>query len=162
MPAVRLNRVTIPAELDRLQMVRRIDSTRLQIDDQNRWAAPVDEMVRRVLTGDLAARLPPNSVADANESASGERLHDLAVDIQEFYADHSCAVTLRSTWVLSPAPTMGTRAQGSRSPSRQASAEIAVPSAGGCSGPQAIPEAMSQALALLSDHIAADIGALGH
>src|SRR5262249_52028624 len=72
---VRLNRVTVPGELDRVQIVKRIDATRLQIDDQSRWAAPLDDMIRRVLTADLAARLPANAVADANELAGGERVY---------------------------------------------------------------------------------------
>src|SRR6185312_17358065 len=102
---LQLARVTVPGELDRAQLVRRIDSTQLQIDDQARWAAPLDEMIRRVLSADLAARLPPNRVLDAGESAAGEHVQEIAVDIHEFYADQSCAVKLQATWVLSAPQT---------------------------------------------------------
>ncbi len=154
---IRLSRVTVPGELDRIQIVKRIDATRLNIDDQNRWAAPLDEMVRRVLTADLAARLPANAVADPNGLAGGERLQTVSVDIQEFYADSTCAVTLRATWVLTPPqPAQG---KGQTSPAKQVTEETQVPS-GACSGPDTVPESMSRALGLLSDRIAAAIATL--
>jgi uncharacterized protein len=156
---LRLARVTVPGELDRTQLVRRIDSTRLQIDDQDRWAAPLDEMIRRVLSADLAARLPPNSVLDANESAAAERLQTLAVDIHEFYADQSCAITLQATWVLTPPQTRSGAEPGQPQQSRQATEQTQVPAAGACTGADAVPEAMSRALAQLSDRIVAALGA---
>lgn len=156
---LRLARVTVPGELDRAQLVRRIDSTRLQIDDQDRWAAPLDEMVRRVLSADLAARLPANSVLDANESAAGERMRSLAVDIHEFYADQSCAVTLQATWVLTPAQARPAGEPAQVEQPRQATEQTQVPSTGACSGADTVPEAMSRALALLSDRIVAALGA---
>jgi uncharacterized lipoprotein YmbA len=157
---LRLARVTVPGELDRAQLVRRIDPTRLQIDDQDRWAAPLDEMIRRVLSADLAARLPANSVLDATASAAGERLQALAVDIHEFYADQSCAVTLRATWVLTPPQTRPSGEPGGQPEQpRQATEQTQVPATGPCSGADAVPEAMSRALALLSDRIVAALGA---
>ena len=155
MTRVRLNRVTVPGELDRIQIVRRIDATRLQIDDQNRWAAPLDEMVRRVLVADLAARLPANSLVDAYQPPGGERVQGLSLDIQEFYADSSCAVTLRATWVLTPPPAQG---KGSAAaPAMQVTEETQVPSPGPCSGAESVPQSMSRALGMLSDRMAAAI-----
>lgn len=146
---VRLDRVTIPPELDRSQLVRRIDATRLQIIDGERWAAPLEDTIRRVLSGDLAARLPPNTVANPNEPLVGEKRQSLSVDITEFYGDATCAVTLRAAWVLKQPDAQSSRG------TEEASATI--PANGGCSGAGALPTAMSQALAQLSDRIAAVI-----
>lgn len=157
---VRLTRVTVPGELDRAQLVRRIDPTRLQIDDQDRWAAPLDDMIRRVLAADLAARLSSNLVLDANESGNGQRAQALAVDIHEFYADAGCAVTLQATWVLTPPPTAGGKdASGRSAQPRQAREQTQVPASATCSGSDSVPGAMSRALALLSDRIAAAVAA---
>ena len=156
---LRLSRVTVPGELDRAQLVRRIDSTRLQIDDQDRWAAPLDEMIRRVLSADLASRLPPNTVLDANESAAGDRQQALAVDIHEFYADQSCAVTLQATWVLSAPQTRPAGPPSQPGQPRQVTEQVQVPSPGACSGADAVPQVMSRALALLSDRILAVLAA---
>jgi uncharacterized lipoprotein YmbA len=144
---VHLDRVTIPTELDRAQIVRRIDATRLQIVEDDRWAAPLDDTIRRVLSNDLAARLPPGLVADPNEPSLGERRQSLSVDVQEFYGDASCAVTLRAAWLLKPPD----------SPSSRGTEEIRIPAAADCAGTATLPEALSQALAQLSDRIAAVI-----
>ena len=56
---IRVERITIPGELDRLELVRRSTSNRLQIATFDRWAAPLDDMIRRVVAADLAARLAP-------------------------------------------------------------------------------------------------------
>lgn len=158
---VRLTRVTVPGELDRAQLVRRIDPTRLQIDDQDRWAAPLDDMIRRVLAADLAARLSSGLVLDANEPGNGQSAQALAVDIHEFYADAGCAVTLQATWVLTPPPTTagGKDASGRSAQPRQEREQTQVPASATCSGSDSVPGAMSRALALLSDRIAAAVAA---
>jgi uncharacterized lipoprotein YmbA len=144
---VRLDRVTIPTELDRSQLVRRIDATRLQIIDGDRWAAPLDDTIRRVLSGDLAARLPPGMVANPNEPSIGEKRQLLSVDIAEFYGDAACTVTLRVAWLLKQPDSQSSRG----------TEEVRIPATGDCSGAGALPSAMSQALAQLSDRIAAAI-----
>ncbi len=144
---VRLDRVTIPTELDRAQMIRRIDATRLQIVENERWAAPLEDIVRRVLSDDLAARLPPDLVANPFEPAIGERRQSLSVDIEELYGDADCAVTLRAAWVLKQPDSQSSRG----------TEEARIPAAANCSGPGAFPDAMSRALAQVSDRIAAAI-----
>jgi uncharacterized lipoprotein YmbA len=143
---IRLDRVTIPTELDRSQLVRRVDATRLQIVEGDRWAAPLEDTIRRVLSADLASRLPADIVANPFEPSVGEKRQSLSVDIQEFYGDASCDVTLRAAWVL-------------RQPDMQSShgsEETQVAGKGNCSS-GVIPAAMSQALGQLSDRIASAI-----
>jgi len=143
---VRLDRVTIPMELDRAQIVRRLDATRLQIIEDDRWAAPLEDSIRRVLSDDLATRLPAGLVADPNEPSIGEKRQSLAIDVRDFYGDVSCAVTLRAAWVLKPPD----------SPGSLGTEEIHIPAGNSCV-PSALPEAMSQALGQLSDRIAAAV-----
>jgi uncharacterized lipoprotein YmbA len=145
---IRLDRVTIPTELDRSQIVRRLDSTQLQIVEEVRWAAPLDETIRRILSNDIAARLPAGAVANPNEPFAGEKRQSLAVDFSEFYGDPACAVTLRATWTLKPTGLHG-------------SEETKASPQSGCKGAGSIPEAMSQALGQLSDLIAAAISGPG-
>jgi uncharacterized protein len=144
---VRLDRVTIPTEIDRAQIVRRIDATRLQIVENDRWAAPLDDTIRRVLSNELAARLSPNLIVDPYEPSVGEKRQSLSVDVQEFYGDTACAVTLKAAWVLKSTDTQSSRG----------TEDIGIPSSTGCGGVESLPTAMSQALAQLSDRIAAVI-----
>lgn len=146
---VRIGRVTVAGELDRPQLVRRLDETRLDISEQDRWAAPLEEMMTRVLYSDLTARLPAGVVTDPNGPSAGEQRQLLSVDVHEFYAMGDCSVRLRATWIL-------------RQPDRrtsQSNEDIRVSPAGSCSGTAAVPAQMSRALAQLSDHIAAGITA---
>ena len=144
---VRVDRVTIPAELDRSQLVRRIDPTRLQIIDNDRWAAPLEDTIRRVLSADLAARLPPDMVANPYEPSIGEKRQLLSVDIEDFYGDATCTVTLRAAWVLKQTDMQSSRG----------TEETRIPGAGTCNATADVPAAMSEALGQLSDHIAAAI-----
>lgn len=148
---LRLDRVTIPTELDRSQIVRRVGPTQLQIVENDRWAAPLDETIRRVLSNDLAARLPSGAVANPNEPSIGEKRQSLAVDISEFYGDPSCTVTLRAAWTLKQ----------SDSQSLHGDVDVRASAQDGCNGSGTIPAAMSQALGQLSDQIAAAVSGGG-
>jgi uncharacterized lipoprotein YmbA len=140
---LRLESVAIPAELDRPQLVHHSGPNQLSVADSDRWAAPLDEQIRRTLSDDLAARLPAGLVADPNEPGTHEPRRTLSVSIGQFDADASCALTLSASWSL----------QQPHERTRSGSQRIAQPSAGAC--PTALPAAMSRALATLADRLAA-------
>lgn len=142
-PPIRLEPVVIPPELDRLELVGRNGPYRLQISESERWAAPLDDQIRRVLTEDLAARLPPHLLADPNEPATSEPRRLLSIEISEFYSDDACSTTLRAQWTLrSPAGGSG---HGS---------ETVGPSPASCATTGfGIPAAMSAALGALADRL---------
>ncbi len=133
--SIRVARVTLPGEIDRAELVQRVDANRLQLADNDRWAAPLGEMVRRALSDDLRSRAP---------ASSGDP-DSLSVEIEEFIGDANCAVSLRAGWSL-------TRA-GADQPATRGYETIRVDSQRACSV-GALPEAMSRALAQLSTRIA--------
>ena len=130
--------VTIPGEIDRPEIVRRKGPNQLSISELDRWAGPLDETIRRVLTDDVARRVPV--------PAPG-RQHSVSVDVHEFYGDGDCNVTLRAVWTLKKLPGQGGEE------ARPVNEEIRVPSSGSC--PETLPETMSIALGQLSDRIVA-------
>src|SRR4051812_42367118 len=79
--AIRVGRVRIPAELDRMELVRRVDANRLSIGELDRWAAPMDDMIRRVLTADLQAH--PGATSQGTSAAAGQSAATVNVDIEE-------------------------------------------------------------------------------
>jgi uncharacterized lipoprotein YmbA len=141
-PPLRVERVTIPAELDRRGIVWRVGPNRVEIADEDRWAAPLDDMIRRTLSADLAARLPAGSVADPREPPTNEARTLLFVQISSLYADERCAVTLEVDWTLE---TAGATV-------RRASESIAAAPAAPCPGGMAA--GLSRALADLSERLA--------
>ncbi len=150
-PAIRIGRVRIPAELDRSELVQRIDANRVRISEQDRWAAPLDEMVRRVLSANLLSRTTEPQPAT------------LTVDIDELMGDTNCAVTLKASWeikgaVSAPPTNAGGAADTARAPVHAVSGHevirVAPPGGSACSI-AALPQSMSHALAELTDRIVA-------
>jgi uncharacterized lipoprotein YmbA len=139
---IRVERITIPAELDRLELVRHSTSNRLRIAAFDRWAAPLDDMIRRVVAADLAARFAPGMIASSNEPAVGEARRRLYIDIQELTADERGAVKLQAAWLLQTPDAAAVRG----------AEDLAVEASDASA--DALTVAMSRALAALSDRIA--------
>jgi uncharacterized lipoprotein YmbA len=143
---VALGRVSLPGALDRPQIARRRGGNEIVFADEERWAAPLDDMVRRLLADDLAARLPAGSslVESAAKPPPGITL---AVEISRFDADESGTVTLAARWeALGP----NGRPLG---PPREST--IVEPGAG--SGAAAVASTMSRAVSDLAARIAAGL-----
>ncbi len=140
---ITLDRVTIPGEIDRPELVRRTGSNRVTLSDEDRWAAPLDEIIRRVLTDDIARRVP--------SPVAGQQ-YGVSLDVHEFYGDAACNVTLRAVWT--PRRTAATSA----APAPPVNEEIRTPSSGAC--PATLPQTMSLALGELSDRIVATVARL--
>jgi uncharacterized lipoprotein YmbA len=144
---VRVQPVAIARELDRPELVTRSGPNRVQVAGLDRWAAPLVDQIRRVLSDDLSARLPPGGVADPNEPATSDPRRLLTVAIDEFYADDSCAVSLRASWSLTTP----------HAASQHGAEQIQLPASTPCAGEEAA--AMSRAIGGLADRLAVAIAA---
>jgi uncharacterized lipoprotein YmbA len=143
---LQVERVSIPGELDRLEMVRHGESSQLHIATFDVWAAPLDEMIRRVLSEDLGVRLAAGTVVSLNAPAGGTA-QQLYLDIQEFAGDEHGMVKLRAGWVLKKAD--GTESRDVEELSVSAETR----------GADALAAAMSRALGSLADRLSTKIGA---
>jgi uncharacterized lipoprotein YmbA len=101
---VSVDEVTIPAYLDRPQIVVRQDATQADIREFERWMEPLDSMMRRVLSADLAARLGAGRVLDR----PGKDTALIAVTIDEF-GQNGDRVVLRGQWTVKAAGKDGPR-----------------------------------------------------
>lgn len=138
--------VRLPGALDRPQIARRIGPNQLEYAETERWAGPLDEMIRRVLSADLRSRLPPAVVIIDNSSTAPANL-TIAVDIARFEAGKTGQVTLEASW-----EKLGLNAAVLGVPGY---ASIAEPGSG--SAAAAVAATMSRALAALADRIAANL-----
>ncbi len=143
---VHVSAVHVPAALDRLQLVREGGGGRIEIATHERWDAPLDEMLRNVLTQDLLRRLPPGSVVLPQQPAPPDT-REIVLDILHFAPDASGRVLLSGGWSL--------LAGGSEAPiaSRRVQLTDDTPSSG--YGDQAA--AMSRVLGRLADQIVAEL-----
>jgi uncharacterized protein len=96
---VQVAAVHIPPALDRQEMVRQTAPHQLDLSDQNRWGGSLDTMIQRVLTQNLAQRLPPSSIVLPQEPAP-QRHDAIVVDILQFDEDASGQVTFDGSWSL--------------------------------------------------------------
>jgi uncharacterized lipoprotein YmbA len=145
-PAMRIDAVHIPASLDRPELVRDEGGDRFVVSDNDHWAAPVGELLRRVLTQDLAAVLPPDKVIfpDAPKLPGSQ---GLVVDILSI-TPSAQGVVMQASWTVLPAPR-GAAAH-------QRSVTLTAPSAG--AGVQGNAAELSALAGLLAAAIAQDLG----
>jgi uncharacterized lipoprotein YmbA len=79
---VELRRTGLPGYLDRPHIVRRATAERLELGGDERWGAPLDEMVAATLGENLAQRLP-NCVVFTDAGAISA-VADVRVEVQVF------------------------------------------------------------------------------
>ena len=91
--------VHVPPSLDRREMVRQTGETTVDINDQDRWAAPLDEMVRNVLSQNLLDRLPRDKVV-LPEAPAPPKTARIIVSISQFGPDARGGVALAGSWSL--------------------------------------------------------------
>jgi uncharacterized lipoprotein YmbA len=91
--------VHVPPSLDRREMVRRTGANSVDVSSQDRWTAPLDEMIRRVLSQDLAARLPKDKVV-LPDAPAPPRTEQIVVTIAQFGPDAGGKVALDGSWSL--------------------------------------------------------------
>jgi hypothetical protein len=143
-PPIQLGHVDLPGALDRQSIVTHATGNRVNIADQDRWVAPLDELVQHALAADMRARLPHSMVLAAGDpTLAGART--LTLNVQQFMPDASGKVVLDVDWNLQHA--------GKSSAPRHLSIQTPMHGQGG----EAIAEAMSRALGLLADDIVRQI-----
>lgn len=148
---IQVGQVILPPDLDRLSIVTRAGPDRLAVSGEDRWAAPLDGMVQRVLAADLAARLPQGQVLAPGDPAPPGGVRTVALNVRRFDSDAAGQVVLDAGWaLLSGTPP---------APVRRGHEVVTVQAAAAAAGPEAA--AMSRALADLADRIARAVAAPG-
>ncbi|MEX3687431.1 membrane integrity-associated transporter subunit PqiC [Paraburkholderia sp. BR14312] len=99
MAPVQLGAVHIPAVLDRPEVVTHVAPNRLAVDDNDRWGAPLGQMMRSTLAQDLLPRLPPGAFVFPDAPAPvGTRT--LVVTVLDCNASAGGTLTLQVAWTL--------------------------------------------------------------
>jgi uncharacterized lipoprotein YmbA len=143
---VALGRVTVPGAIDRPQIARRRGGNEIVFSEEERWAGPLDDMLRRVLADDLAARLPAG-VMLVDSSAKPPAGATIALDVSRFDADESGNVTLAARW----------EAIGRNGAPLGAPRESTIVEPGSGKDAAAVAATMSRAVAALAARIAAGL-----
>jgi uncharacterized protein len=142
-PALRVDTLSVPAEWDRIEILKPLDAGALRISEFDHWAAPLGQMARQTLSEDLDQRLPSGSVIYPRLTKPGGAL-GVNVDILDFSIVASQAV-MRASWVIVPS--------GDARAARRSSAELHSPVSS--EEAAAAVHAWSDLMGQLADRIAA-------
>jgi hypothetical protein len=139
--------VSVPASVDRPEFVVQVAPNRIEVDEFNRWAAPLDDSIARAVAGDLATVLGTPRVAMA-PLANFDPTFRVTINVQRFDSIPGQGVLLEAVWVVRKAKGGDTRS--GRTVAREAVADKSF---------DALAAAHSRALATMSGDIAAAIRA---
>jgi uncharacterized lipoprotein YmbA len=91
--------VSVPAVVDRPQFVVQVAPNRVEIDEFNRWAAPLGETIADAVATDLSVRLGTPNVATAMR-ASFNPAFRVTIDVQRFDSIAGEAAVVEAVWAV--------------------------------------------------------------
>jgi uncharacterized lipoprotein YmbA len=139
--------VTIPAAVDQPEFVVQVAPNRVEVDEFNRWVAPLTDGIARAVAGDLTVLLGTPDVA-SSQLANFTPDYRVTIDVQRFETTKGQGVTVEAVWTVRKSSDGATRA------GRTVASETAQGQ-----GFDALAAAHSQAIAKMSGDIAAAIRA---
>jgi uncharacterized lipoprotein YmbA len=92
--------VDLPDYLDRRPIVTRDNAFAVRLAGNDYWAAPLQEMVPRVLVSDLAMRLPADRIEGFPQISDSVGDYRIVIDVSRFDVDMTGMATLVARWRL--------------------------------------------------------------
>ncbi len=139
--------VSVPAAVDRPEFVVETAPNRVDVDEFNRWAAPLNDAVAQAVAGDLVKLLGTPNVAAA-PLANFDPAYRVTIDVQRFDSVPGQAAMIEAVWAVRR--TAGGETRSGRTVAREAVAGDSF---------DALAAAHSRALAKMSGDIATAIRA---
>jgi uncharacterized lipoprotein YmbA len=93
---LKVDRVRIPAQVDRLELVTRLPDGGIAIADDERWIAPVADELQSALSAELLRKLRD---ADSVDPAGSESM-SVRLDVERFESAPSRYALIEATWSL--------------------------------------------------------------
>jgi hypothetical protein len=92
--------VSIPAAVDRPQLVISTGTNQVQLDEFNRWAAPLQSDINRVVAENLVKMLGTPQVTLFPQTASAQADFRVSIEVQSFTSSLGEAATLDAVWTV--------------------------------------------------------------
>jgi uncharacterized protein len=145
--AVIVGPISVPASVDQPEFVVQVAPNRVEVDEFNRWVAPLNDSIARAVAGDLAVLLGSPDVATA-PLANFNPAYRVTIDVQRFESIRGDAALIEAVWNVRK--TAGGETRSGRTIAREAVQG---------EGFDVLAAAHSRALATMSADIAAAIRA---
>jgi uncharacterized lipoprotein YmbA len=91
--------VSIPASVDQPQIVVQVAPNRVEVEEFNRWAAPLSDSIARVVAGDLVVLLGTSEVVAA-QLGNFNPDYQVTIAVQRFDSIRGQAAVLEAMWAV--------------------------------------------------------------
>ena len=98
--SVAVGPVSIPAGVDRPQMVINTGANQVQLDEFNRWAAPLQSDINRVVAENLVKMLGTPQVSLFPHTASTQADYRVSIEVQSFVSTLGESSALDAVWTV--------------------------------------------------------------
>jgi hypothetical protein len=98
--SVAVGPVSVPAAVDRAQIVVTAGPNQVQLDEFNRWASPLQNDIARVVAENLVAMLGTPRVTLFPQALSADADYRAAIEVQSFESALGEAATLDAVWTV--------------------------------------------------------------
>ena len=98
--AVLVGPVSIPASVDRPEFVVEVAPNRVELDEFNRWASPLQNNISRVVAENLVTMLGTQRVAQFQQSLNLDADFRVAIEVQSFDSALGESATLNAVWIV--------------------------------------------------------------
>jgi uncharacterized lipoprotein YmbA len=92
--------VAVPAVVDRPQIVVDIGANQVRLEEFNRWAAPLQAGIARVVADNLVQMLSTPRVTLSAQTLSADADFRATIDVQSFQSAPEEAATLDAVWIV--------------------------------------------------------------
>src|SRR5262245_45671988 len=93
--------VTVPAVVDRPQIVVTAGPNQMRLEEFNRWASPLQDNIARVVAQNLVVLLGTPHVTLSSQTVSAADVgYRAAIEVQGFDSALGDAATLDATWIV--------------------------------------------------------------
>ena len=147
--SVSVGPVSVPAIVDRPQIVVTTGANQVALDDFNQWASPLQNNIARVVAENLSAMLGTPGVTLSSQSLGADAAYRAAIDVQRFESVPGESANFDAVWTVRRLQDGVSRT--GRTSIREPSSEV---------GYAALAAAHSRAIARLSQDIANAVRAL--
>jgi uncharacterized lipoprotein YmbA len=98
--SVSVGPVSVPAALDRPQIVVSTSPNQVRLDELNRWAAPLQDNLSEVIAQNLLGLLGAAQVSSFPKMPAADAQYRVAVELQRFESVPGTEALLEATWTV--------------------------------------------------------------
>jgi hypothetical protein len=98
--SVAVGPVSVPAVVDRPEIVVTTGANQVKLDEFNRWASPLQDHISRVVAENLVAMLGTPRVTQFPQNANADADYRVAIEVQRFDSTPGEAAVLDAVWTV--------------------------------------------------------------